>query len=148
MANKPNNPNCPCSGGDGEDVTKGVGNTGEFVLSGAGKNNFIYADLNKNGSIDFAIEAGEGASIRGSELFKSMMSHYGNNVKGVAGNWSYGTNLAKVNELTAANRMSLQSAISKTWTGNQAAKYGFTSARITEAVGSPGNYTKISTIFE
>jgi RHS repeat-associated protein len=128
-------------------VPKGVGNTGEFILSGAGKNNFIYAELNKNGVIDFAIEAGEGASIRGGELFKAMMSHYGSNVKGIAGNWSYGTNLAKVNELTASG-MSLQNAISITWTGNQAAKYGFTSARITEAIGSPGNYKKISTIFE
>ena len=120
---------------------------GGFVLSGAGKNNFIYAELGKNGVIDFAIEAAKGASIRGRNLFKAMMTHYGPSVKGIAGNWTYGTNLAKVNELTR-NGMSLQKAISHTWTSGQAAKYGFSTARVTEAIGSPGNYTTIRAVFK
>jgi hypothetical protein len=97
--------------------------------------------------IDFAIEAGKGASIRGGEMFKARMTHYGSNVKGIAGNWTYGTNLEKVSELTKG-WMSLQKAIFQTWTGNQASEYGFSSARVTESVGSPGNYTKIRAVFE
>ena len=96
-------------------VRAATGRTDDFVREGTSVNNFIMGTITNKGVVDFAIEAGKGASIRGGELFKSMMSHFGSNVKGIAGNWTYGSNLARVNELTAVG-MSLEKAIAKTLT--------------------------------
>jgi len=79
-------------------------------------------------------------------VFNKMMMHYGNKVTAIGGNWYDGDNLAKVNELTKAG-MSLDEAILKTWTGTQAAGYGFTNAVITRLIGTPGSYKTIEVLF-
>ncbi|WP_131990104.1 hypothetical protein [Chthoniobacter flavus] len=76
-----------------------------------------------------------------------MMEHFGDNVKAIAGNWSYGDNLAAMNKLTGQG-MSLEEAASQTWTGGQAAKFGFSNPTVETAIGAAGNYTKIRVVFK
>lgn len=77
-----------------------------------------------------------------------MMEHFGGNAKGVGGNWTSGTNLKHINEVTAAGK-SIEHAIPGTWTAKSAARYGFTEPKIVEIPqGSPGNYTRVNVIFE
>ena len=106
----------------------------------------LYSSISDTGVVDFAVEAAQDSSVRGYEMFNKMIEYYGNKVTAVGGNWTYGDNLAKVNELTRAG-MSLNEAVLKTWTGTQSAIYGFTNAVITEVIGNPGSYTTVRVLF-
>jgi hypothetical protein len=76
-----------------------------------------------------------------------MMQHFSGNAKGVWGKWVSGTNLEKVNELTAQG-VPLEEAITRTWTANRAREFGFDNATIVgEPVGVPGAYTNITVKF-
>jgi hypothetical protein len=74
------------------------------------------------------------------------MAHFGENAKAVQGNWFKGTNLDKVNELTAAG-MELPDAVAHAWTATRAAKLGFNTIRNIDAVGTPGNYSYVTAEF-
>jgi hypothetical protein len=101
----------------------------------------IYGDLNTEDMIEFFIEAGPQANPRGNVLFKEMIDHFGDTAKGVVGSWTYGDNLAAFNQLTAQG-LSLEEAATKTWTGTQAARNGFTKVEVT-AEGTPGACTRV-----
>jgi RHS repeat-associated protein len=125
-------------------AAKGAGSTADFSLMFGNKG--ILGTINDKGIVEFVVEAGPGSPMRGGQMFQQMMEHFGSNVKGVAGNWYYGDNLAAVNQLTAQG-VSLEKAVSQTWTAGQAAKYGFSTPAVQSAVGNPGNYSKIQVIF-
>lgn len=55
-------------------------------------------------------------------------------------------NLGVINTLTSRG-VTLESAVTQTWTAGQAAKYGFTTPTIQVVKGMPGTYTKIEVIF-
>ena len=82
---------------------------------------------------------------RGGELFSNIMNHFGDNVKAIRGSWTYGSNLSKVNELTSKG-VSLEEAISKTYTVHMSKKYGFSKITIEKVIGSPGKYKKIQVL--
>ncbi|BCU77947.1 hypothetical protein [Luteolibacter sp. LG18] len=107
----------------------------------------IFAVLSDQGTLDFGIVAGKDSPVRGTAMFKAMMTHYGERVERIGGNWYSGTNLDKLNELTASG-ITLEESAAKTWTGGQAAKYGFTKVRILEADGKPGDYSVVRVVFE
>jgi hypothetical protein len=125
----------------------------EFVLlTPEGKG--ILASLDQAGVVTFAIEAGEGSSIRGTELFNRMMAHFGAGVRAIHGVWRKGppgrpsTNIDKVNELTAEG-MALDEAITHAWTVTRARKLGFMKARVLGVpVGKPGAYREIDVLIE
>ncbi|WP_065586081.1 hypothetical protein [Gilliamella sp. App4-10] len=106
-----------------------------------------------DGIIDFKINA-VNSPIRGSDMFSQMMNHYGENVKSIRGNWmnleksATNKNLGIINKLTSQG-VSLEEAVTHTWTANQAAKYGFSQLEILLArvKGTPGNYTKVEVLF-
>ena len=50
-----------------------------------------------------SITAPKGSAIRGTDLFRGMMEHFGKNVRGIRGIWRYGDNLAEVNKLVGQN---------------------------------------------
>jgi hypothetical protein len=77
-----------------------------------------------------------------SQFFDAAMTKFGESVTSIDGIWFYGTNLAKVNELTAGE-MSLLDAAGQTWTAAQAARWGFTGVRLVEASGAPGAYSEV-----
>lgn len=104
--------------------------------------------------VTIAVEAGEGSSLRGTELFNRMMQHFGEKVRAIQGVWRKGplgkpsTNIDKVNELTAAG-VSLEEAIQHAWTVTRARKLGFIKVRLLEQPeGCPGVYTRIDVLIE
>lgn len=109
-------------------------------------NKGVLGSLSTDGVLSLAIEAGKGSPVRGSEMFAKMMQHFGSGVKAIQGNWSYGSNLARVNDLTRGG-MSLQQAVTQTWTAGQAATHGFGHATLQAAEGSAGAYTRIQVLF-
>ena len=109
-------------------------------------NKGIIANLDKNGHVEFKINT-EGSGIRGTDLFKQMMEHFGSNAKGVKGKWVSGTNLDKVNELTAKG-VPIEEAVKQTWTANRARDAGFGNATLVNPPkGTPGAYTDVEVLF-
>ena len=103
----------------------------------------IYGDLTANGMIEFYIGAGSEAVPRGHVLFQAMINYFGTRARGVIGSWTYGTNLAKFNELTA-QRLTFEQAVAGTWTGIQALENGFRTVTIIGTpTGTPGAYTRV-----
>jgi len=106
------------------------------------------------GVVTFAIEAGEGSSVRGTEMFNRMMQHFGDKVVAIHGVWLKGpskrpsTNIDKVNELTATG-MALETAITHAWTVTRARKLGFFQVRVMGIPeGVAGAYTRIDVLIE
>jgi hypothetical protein len=118
--------------------------SGEFELGI--KDNKIISKLN-NGTLNFEIgrQTSDGM-LSGKDMFKSMMKFYGSAIKAIQGNWLYGDNLSKVNELTKGGTP-LESAIKMTWTGLLADEHGFSNVEINYCGGEPGKYTDIQVTF-
>jgi hypothetical protein len=114
----------------------------------------IIGSLDADGVVTFAIDAGPGSSVRGTELFSRMMRHFGDEVRAVHGVWRKGelglpsANVDRVNELTSAG-VPLEDAILQTWTVTRAGKLGFVRVRVLgQPVGVPGAYTEIDVMIE
>lgn len=107
----------------------------------------IVGYLDENGTVTFAIVAGEGSPIRGTELFNNMMRYFGDDAKAIRGVWRAGTNLNKVNELTAKG-MPLEEAVQQAWTATRARRLGFNKVTVALQVGQPGQYVKIDVSIE
>jgi RHS repeat-associated protein len=137
----PNNYRPPA--GQGTSPAPATRSTAPFTMwASADQSKGIHGVLNNRAMIEFVIEAGPQASPRGHVLFKEMVNHFGTNARGVVGSWTYGSNLARFNELTAQG-MSPEQAAAATWTGTQAAQNGFRTVTVIDKVGSPGAYTKV-----
>jgi hypothetical protein len=123
----------------------------EAIRSGSGRfeamapTSYIKSNLNR-GSLSFEIASSPGAPLRGKEMFDMTMSYFGPAVKQVEGNWRYGDNLKVFNELTAKNVSPIEAA-KATWTGQQAARHGYTEASIKAIDGKKGDYYDVSVIF-
>lgn len=64
-------------------------------------------------------------------------------MKAIQGNWTYGDNLAKFNELTA-NGATPEAAAAQTLTGQRAKDYGFTQiSLVSEPKGTVDHYTEV-----
>ncbi len=107
----------------------------------------ILGYLDENGTVTFAIEAGQGSPIRGTELFDNMMRFFGADAKAIRGVWRSGTNLDKVNELTAQG-MPLEEAVQRAWTVTRARRLGFNKVAVVLQEGQPGQYAKIDVLIE
>lgn len=123
-----------------------------FTPEGDGRG--IYGELNDLGVVEFVILAGEGSSIRGTELFNRMMDHFGANAIAIHGTWrknpngDASTNIDKVNELTMVG-VSLEEAVNHAWTVTRAKKRGFSSVMVIGVPeGRPGAYVKINVLIE
>jgi hypothetical protein len=126
------------------------GSVEDYSFGVVGKNGIIGM-LAKGGIVEFKINA-VGSSVGGHQMFSQMMNHFGENAKGVRGVWGNkedaptNLNLGRVNELTARGTP-LKDAVTQAWTAKEAAKYGFTNAKIELAKGTDGHYTKIHVLF-
>ena len=107
----------------------------------------ILGYLAEDGTVAFAIQAGEGSPIRGTELFDNMMLYFGSEAKAIRGVWRSGTNLDKVNELTAQG-MPLEEAVQHAWTATRARRLGFNKVMVVLQEGQSGQYTKIDVRIE
>jgi hypothetical protein len=107
----------------------------------------ILGYLDEDGTVTFAIEAGEGSPLRGTELFGNMMRYFGSAAKAIRGVWRSGANLAKVNELTAQG-LPLEQAVQEAWTVTRARKWGFNKIKVVLREGRPGEYTEVDVLME
>ena len=111
----------------------------------------ILSTLSKDGVVDFKINA-VNSPVRGVDLFDKMMEAYGTDVSAIRGNWMNkdagpaNKNLGVVNKLTSEG-VPLENAVTRTWTAQQAARYGFTSPSVQVVIGETGAYTKVETLF-
>lgn len=112
----------------------------------------ITAVLDDQGIVTFAIDAGPGSSVRGTDMFNRMMRFFGADAIAIQGVWRSNlqgrpsVNIDKVNELTAQG-MSIEDAVQHTWTVTRARKLGFTTVRLLgQPVGQSGAYTEIDVL--
>lgn len=105
----------------------------------------------RGGELELHIRAqtNEGArgAIRGAEQFRKIIDYFGlNNIRSIKGSWSYGDNLNAFNKAIAEGATP-EAAAAQTWTGQQAAKVGFTGVHVTRTYGAVGAYTKVEVSF-
>ncbi len=110
--------------------------------------NFIIGELVSGGELSFIIEnlPKDGTGCPGKWMFDTMMQHFGSAVNGIQGNWTYGVNLATVNDLTAKGA-SLEEAAKQTYTAMRARDWAFSNVRVVQSMGSPGSYSRVNVIF-
>ncbi|MGB8944145.1 MAG: RHS repeat-associated core domain-containing protein [Streptomyces sp.] len=115
-------------------VTRG-GNEHTYNISHDASGSGVIADLDGNGILTMMMHNNpqSGSPLRGRQMFDEVMGHFGDRVQGVQGIWVYGDNLGGFNEAVRGGS-SLVAAARDTWTGRQAARYGFNRVRIDEAV--------------
>lgn len=96
------------------------------------------------------IEGNRSVFLSGKEEFQRIMEHFGKRVKRIQGTWLYGDNLAEFNRLVGPpHGLDVFEAAAQTWTGKNAAKYGYTEVKILKLTKSiRGDYNSVKVIFE
>ena len=94
----------------------------------------IIAELGEDGFLTLAIQKGPGTPS-GGQMFSDALGAFGNNVKGVGGNWlgtgSMTSNFDSFQAATRAGATPEQAALG-TFTGKMSARSGFTNVRVVE----------------
>jgi hypothetical protein len=111
--------------------------------------NFIIGELVAGGQLSFIVEnvPKDGTGCRGTWMFNQMMGHFGAAATAIQGNWTYGDNLAVVNQLTAAG-VPLEEAAKRGFTGKRAADWGFVTIQVLPPTqGTLGNYSRVHVLF-
>jgi hypothetical protein len=111
----------------------------------------IYAELDAQGLVTFAVHAAPDSPIRGTELFLRMMSAFGDDAKAILGAWTKGDkpsiNIDEVNRLTGQG-MPLEDAVQFAWTVTRAKKLGFAKIRVVAQEGLPGSFRRLEVMIE
>lgn len=90
---------------------------------------------------------GRVAGFDGHLIFKLFLDYFGSRVQAVLGNWEGDSdNLAQFNGLS--QRLPLEEAARKTWTGRQAVLHGYTHVFILDTKGSPGAFERVAVEFQ
>ncbi|MCW3844736.1 HINT domain-containing protein [Micromonospora yasonensis] len=121
-------------------------NDNSYSISHAKSGSGVIADLDSDGIITLMMQRNGGSPMSGREMFDRVMAHFGDRVNGIQGYWVYGDNLAAFNA-AVRNGDPLRSAARGTWTGRQAARYGFTRVKILIADENLDGFTKVSAMF-
>ncbi len=118
------------------------------------RNNFIFAEVTPANYLKFYVEnlpkTIPHTGCPGQWLFQVAWDHFaaeGISILGIRGDWTFGDNLAAVNQLTANNAMTLEEAARRTWTGLRAMDKGFTAVAILAQTGGPGRYNSVDVVF-
>ena len=106
----------------------------------------IYAALDDDGVLEIALSLKPGSPVKGHQLFSQALGHFGLEVKTIRGNWTWGVNLVKVNQLTARG-IHLEEAARGTWTARQCIQKGYTISEVRSFEGVAGNYTALQVDF-
>jgi RHS repeat-associated protein len=98
-------------------------------------------------SIRTVLETGQRSTLlTGAEQFQNIVRFFRGQFTSIKGNWQFGSNLARFNELTAQG-LSAEEAAARTWTGQQAAAAGFKTVKVQNLQGTPGKYTSVQVLF-
>ncbi|MFJ9349411.1 hypothetical protein [Streptomyces sp. NPDC101237] len=118
-----------------------------IVIHHAESGSMAIGLLDDAGKLTLGMDRLSGSPLSGKQMFGMVMDHFGDGVKSIEGNSSYGDNLAAFNQLVTGGTP-LKTAASGTWTGQRAAEYGFTRVRITRAIPSMDDgYDRVSALF-
>jgi hypothetical protein len=99
-------------------------------------------------SIRTTLESGARSNLlRGAEQFERILTFFKGKFTSIKGNWQFGSNLAKFNELTGQGVSSAEAA-ARTWTGQQAAAAGYRRVSVQLLEGTPGRYTSVQVLFQ
>ncbi|MHB0953991.1 MAG: SpvB/TcaC N-terminal domain-containing protein [Allorhizobium sp.] len=116
-------------------------------------NSRLYAEASVSGrgelsiSLRTELESGVRSTVlKGGEQFDKILQFFKGQFSAIKGNWQFGSNLAKVNELTATG-MSLEQAAAQTWTASKAADAGYKTIKVLGSEGAPGAYTAVQVLF-
>ena len=121
-------------------------NEKSYSISHGESGSGVIADLDDDGILTLMMQRNQGSPISGREMFDRVMEHFGDRVNGVQGYWVYGDNLAAFNAAVRGGDP-LRSAARGTWTGRQAARYGFTRVKILVADENLDGFTRVSAMF-
>jgi hypothetical protein len=126
----------------------------EFIWYNEVEHKGIIGTLDVAGVVSFAVEAGDGSSVRGTAYFNAMMDFFGDEATSIHCMWRKGppdqvsTNIDKVNELTSAG-IALDEALQHAWTVTRAKKRGFAKVRVFGTpTGNPGAFSRIEVVLE
>ena len=113
----------------------------------------MSAYLRPNGELVFDIRTessvtGRRNVVRGKELFRLMIQHYGSSIQTIHCYWNdESTNLAEFNRFTTLG-MSEEEAASKVWSGARAIEHGFVKVTMGERIkAGPGAYAIVGADF-
>ncbi len=116
--------------------------------------NFIRASITSAGQFNYDVEntPHDGKGCPGTWLFEQACMYFEQQnvtINGIRGDWTFGTNLATINSLTANNQMTLEeAAVHPTlWAFQRASSKGYTNVTILDSDGSPGNYTSVDVLY-
>jgi hypothetical protein len=124
-----------------------------FVRDSSNPRFYAEGVVNRRGELSVSIRTTLENGVRskllkGYEQFQKIVAFFGNHVQSIKGNWQFGSNLAKINELTIGGKLSLQEAAAQTWTAQQAGAAGFGRITVIGAEGTPGKYTTVQVLFQ
>lgn len=120
-----------------------------------------YAEFNlmSNGRLGSNIETKSGpdkpfvsAFVDAKKSFAAALAWFGDKIGGIKGTWVYGDNLAEFNRLTGLG-MTPEEAALATWTGERAAKAGYTKVVFSPEMlkhlreAKPGEYKSMAALF-
>lgn len=114
---------------------------------------YAMAEIDKNGVLSFQIYLRDEKQkyyfpgFRGSEFFDMAMQYFSSRVNYIRGEWHGGANLFYLNRRILINGIKPKEAALETWTGLQAARYGFNQAKLISSKGFPGTYENVNFIF-
>lgn len=116
--------------------------------------NYIRASITRLGHFHYAVEnmPNDQLGCPGTWLFEQAWMYFIQNkvtITGIRGDWTYGTNLATINVLTANNQMTLDKAAVHVdlWAFQRASSKGYTHVTVLDFQGSPGNYTSVDVVY-
>lgn len=132
-----------------EDIQHGFGALAELNPEGGLE---LYFNLKNSGIFETAsVGVVRSDVLFGEEVLALVMEHFHGRIRYVRGHWLHGDNLGVVNRLVVDRGEPLERAIAQTWTGLQAAKYGYTKITIVRAEmekqGRPPFYWQIDVQF-
>ena len=112
------------------------------------------AEVNSSGLLKLDVSSvttsGERSKlIHAKKMFDEMMEYFKSNqveIKSIAGDWRYGSNLAELNRATSLGSP-IKSAALGTWTAQQASRFGYTEVQVLDKIGSPGKYVMVEVLF-
>ena len=122
-----------------------------FAYNHPSQKAIVYAELDAQGVVTFAIQAMKDSPMRGTELFRRMLIAFGDDAKAILGSWTKGDkpsiNIDEVNRLTGQG-MPLEDAVHHAWTVTRAKKLGFLKVRVVAKEGSSGNFRRLQVMIE
>jgi len=116
--------------------------------------NFIDAAIIGLGYFHYNVrnEPSDGLGCSGTWLFDQAwlyFTHNGAAINGIRGDWTFGTNLTTINNLTASNQMTVQQAAvhASLWAYKRASSKGYANVQVIATLGSPGHYISVDVVY-